>query len=51
MGEFIGVYRSGSARRASVPKGNAGVLKLADIFKNPELEEELLHEALVYDKL
>jgi len=51
MGEFIGVYRSGSARRASLPKGNAGVLKLADISKNPELEDELSQEALIYDRL
>jgi len=27
------------------------VLKLANIYKAPELEDELLHEALIYDKL
>jgi hypothetical protein len=52
MGEFIGRYRSGSARRASLPRGGAkGVLKLADIFKRPELEDELLHEAVIYERL
>ena len=52
MGEFIGRFRSGSARRASLPRGGAeGVLKLADIFKSPELEDELLHEAVVYGRL
>jgi hypothetical protein len=42
--------RTGSTRRASLGGENV-VIKIADIFKHPEIEDELDHEALVYDRM
>lgn len=52
LGEvFEGGYRSDSTRRASLPNGVGGVLKLNDIFKTPEMEEEMIQEGKVYERL
>ena len=42
--------RTGSTRRTSLGHTNV-VLKVADIFKRPEIDSELIKEALVYEQL
>jgi hypothetical protein len=53
--KYIGYGRTGSVWKAVVRLGKAEtvdvVLKIADVLKCPELEEELLFEAQVYKKL
>jgi hypothetical protein len=53
--KYIGYGRSGSVSKAVVHLGKVGtivvVLKIADVLKCPELEQELEFEAQVYKKL
>jgi hypothetical protein len=53
--KYIGFGRTGSVWKAVVRLGKTGtvdvVLKIADVLKCPEPEEELMFEAQVYKKL